>query len=149
MGVFIVIVRASKMLSIFVVFVLTNLAYASHREHICAGCPIPISVSRIKSDEKIMAALDQAVDMLNAKHGRKNHFRLVRHSILSGTSQIVAGVMYRVKVKMVESECQNIEENEGKGIERCPAKSSGTTKFCTVSLWSRPWLHKSVVKISC
>merc|ERR1712243_85421 len=78
--------------------------------------------------------------MLNKRHGRKNEFRLVRHSILKGTGQLVAGMLYKVQVKMVESTCKNIEENEGKGIERCPAKGSTVVKKCTVSLWHRAWM---------
>ena len=68
---------------------------------------------------------------------------MVRHSILSATKQVVAGFLYRVQVHMVESECKNTKENEGKLIGDCPAKARGSIATCQIKLWSRSWMPKA------
>jgi len=70
-----------------------------------------MDVKEIAKDQVLMDGLDEGVEILNAQHGRKNEFRLVRESILSGTVQIVAGWKYRINVLMVESECKNTDEH--------------------------------------
>merc|ERR1719494_1727584 len=94
-------------------------------------------MDEILANKELLAGLDQEVEKFNSK--RFNDFRVVRHSILGATKQVVAGMMYRVKVKMVESECKNVKENDGKTIEECPAKAGKQTLLCLVSVWSRSW----------
>ena len=41
---------------------------------------------------------------------------------------------------MVESTCKNIEENDGKTIEECPAKEEAVPTTCVIKVWSRQWM---------
>ena len=66
--------------------------------------------------------------------------RVVRHSITKAQKQIVAGTMYYAEVKMVESTCKNIEENDGKSIKECPANEKAIPTTCMIQVWSRQWL---------
>ena len=67
-------------------------------------------------------------------------YRVVRHSITKAQKQIVAGIVYYVEVKMVESTCMNIEENDGKTIEECPANEKAVPTTCEIKVWSRQWM---------
>merc|ERR1712076_359350 len=96
-----------------------------------------MTMDEILANKELLAGLDQEVERFNSK--RFNDFRVVRHSIVSATKQVVAGMMYQVKVKTVESECKNVKENDGKTIEECPGKAGKQTLVCLVSVWSRSW----------
>ena len=48
--------------------------------------------------------------------------------------------MYYVEVKMVESTCKNVEENDGKTIEECPANEKAVPTTCIIKVWSRQWM---------
>lgn len=77
---------------------------------------------------------------------------MVLQSIIGGSSQVVSGAIYRIKVELVESTCRNIDENDGKGIKLCPARDDHKMKLCTVSIWTRPWLpegEKTIIDITC
>merc|ERR1712013_743084 len=102
-----------------------------------AGGIEEMTMDEILANKELLAGLDQEVERFNSK--QFNDFRVVRHSIVSATKQVVAGMMYQVKVKTVESECKNVKENDGKTIEECPAKAGKQTLVCLVSVWSRSW----------
>merc|ERR1712002_564498 len=116
-----------------VVLVLACVSGAKH------GGQQPMDIKEVTESKLLMGGLDKAVEMVN--HERKNHYRMVRHSILSAKKQVVSGMLYKVIVHMVESTCENVEENDGKLIEECPertAHSHGTNY--EISMWSRPWI---------
>ena len=48
--------------------------------------------------------------------------------------------MYYAEVKMVESTCKNIEENDGKTIKECPSNEKAIPTTCMIQVWSRQWL---------
>jgi len=111
-----------------------------------------MDIKEVMGSKRLMGGLDQAVEMMN--HGRKNQYRLVRHSILDAKKQVVSGILYKVIVHFVESTCKNVEENDGKTIEECPEKEVGSHGTnCVVSMWSRPWVkepsQKFIVKLKC
>merc|ERR1712015_48256 len=90
-----------------------------------AGGIEEMTMDEILANKELLAGLDQEAERFNSK--RFNDFRVVRHSIVSATKQVVAGMMYHVK------------ENDGKTIEECPAKAGKQTLVCLVSVWSRSW----------
>merc|ERR550519_1658206 len=94
-------------------------------------------MDEILANKELLAGLDQEIERFNSK--RYNEFRVVRHSIVSATKQVVSGMKYQVKINTVESECKNVKENDGKTIEECPAKAGKQTLLCLVSVWSRSW----------
>merc|ERR550519_3044908 len=96
-----------------------------------------MTMDEILASKELLAGLDQEIEKFNAK--RYNEFRIVRHSVVSATKQVVSGMKYQVKINTVESECKNVKENDGKTIEECPAKAGKQTLLCLVSVWSRSW----------
>ena len=67
---------------------------------------------------------------------------MVLDSILKGNRQVSTGQLgnyYRIYVKIVESVCQNIEENDGKKINECLAKAGGLNKQCKFEILTLPW----------
>merc|ERR550519_3050446 len=96
-----------------------------------------MTMDEILANKELLAGLDQEIEKFNAK--RYNEFRIVRHSVVSATKQVVSGIKYQVKINTVESECKNVKENDGKTIEECPAKAGKQTLLCLVSVWSRSW----------
>merc|ERR1719348_1856909 len=94
-------------------------------------------MDEILANKELLAGLDQEIEKFNAK--RHNDFRVVRHSVVSATKQVVSGMKYEVKINTVESECKNVKENDGKTIEECPAKAGKQTLLCLVSVWARSW----------
>jgi len=108
-------------------------------DEVKVGGPVKMDIKEVTGSQLLMGGLDKAVEMMN--HERKNHYRMVRHSILAAKKQVVSGHLYKVIVHMVESSCENVEENDGKMIEECPeriAHSHGTN--FEISMWSRPWI---------
>merc|ERR1712002_69358 len=116
-----------------VVLVLACVSGAKH------GGQQPMDIKEVTESKLLMGGLDKAVEMVN--HERKNHYRMVRHLILSAKKQVVSGMLYKVIVHMVESTCENVEENDGKLIEECPERTAHShgTNF-EISMWSRPWI---------
>lgn len=66
--------------------------------------------------------------------------------ILSATSQVVAGARYVVTAKIGLSDCKKSEQ---KLLETCELLSSPEPEICTIDVWDRPWLNKTVYKIKC
>merc|ERR1719348_609375 len=96
-----------------------------------------MTMDEILANKELLAGLDQEIEKFNAK--RHNEFRVVRHSVVSATKQLVSGMKYEVKINTVETECKNVKENDGKTIEECPAKAGKQTLLCLVSVWARSW----------
>jgi len=111
-----------------------------------------MSIKEVTSNKLLMGGLDKATEMINRQDARKAPFREVRHSIAKADKQYVSGILYRVVVTMVQSTCKNIDENEGKLIDECPAKKPLSTRHCLVTMWSRPWKKeplKFIVNVKC
>lgn len=66
--------------------------------------------------------------------------------ILSATSQVVAGARYVVTAKIGLSDCKKSEE---KLLETCELLNSPEPEICTIDVWDRPWLNKTIYKIKC
>merc|ERR1712212_885965 len=117
-----------------IVFALLSAACAHTGKH---GGTRPMEIKDVMANKDIMGGLDKAVDKFNS--GRRNEYRVVRHSMVKATQQVVAGKLYKVTVRMVKSICKNVEENDGKTIKDCPAKEARFS-ICIVSVWVRDWL---------
>merc|ERR1711955_164098 len=118
----------------YIMFAVLCVAYAT------AGLPGGIeemTMDEILTNKELLTGLDQEIERFNSK--RYNEFRVVRHSIVSATKQVVEGTKYQIKINTVESECKNVKENDGKTIEECPARAGKQTLLCLVSVWSRSW----------
>merc|ERR1712059_72793 len=78
-------------------------------------------------------------DMMNERTDTEQ--RLVPR-LTGGSAQVVAGMMYRVNVDMLKSECPNTAEHMGKLMQECPPLSQEPVVIkCTATIWSRPWLQ--------
>ncbi|XP_051166625.1 uncharacterized protein LOC127284941 [Leptopilina boulardi] len=62
--------------------------------------------------------------------------------VLSASSQVVAGILYKMKVKFGESNC-------AKGIkENCLLKTNGESEVCFIEIWSKPWEDNDEPKVT-
>lgn len=62
--------------------------------------------------------------------------------VMSASAQVVAGTLYKIKVKFGESSCT-------KGIKNnCLLKSDGKSEECLIEIWSKPWQDKGVPKVT-
>merc|ERR1712243_132703 len=123
----------------YIMFAVLCVAYATAGK---PGGEEKMTMEEILATKDILDGINQEVERYNLK--RLNEYRVVRHSILRATKQVVAGMLYQVKVNMVESECKNVKENDGKTIEECPAKAGKRTRICLFSIWSRQTPHKDL-----
>merc|ERR1719411_468412 len=107
-------------------------------------------LEELAADKLLMGGLDAEVEKMNTD--RRHQFRTVRHSIVKASKQVVAGMLYHVMVRIVDSTCQNVKENDGKTIKECPAAEGAMLTTCVISMWSRPWIKdasKFIVKTKC
>ncbi|CAF0822614.1 unnamed protein product [Brachionus calyciflorus] len=120
-------------------------------ENLHVGNQKPLSIEELNLDTIIQTALN-ATHLYNLQdNSTKNYYKLV--CIKSGTSQLVAGVIYRLNVTLQKTEClksdlfgENLESGDDSGllsmrsldnIENC--KLSTETQDIVLKVLSTPW----------
>ncbi|XP_047127850.1 uncharacterized protein LOC124808687 [Hydra vulgaris] len=134
--------------SVFVFIALLGLSFG------LPGGKVELSKDQIKGllseNGAFSTGLNVAIGKLNDGNGE---FRTVRDEVLGATSQVVAGILYEVDIKVVESVCANLEINASMmTTNECPAKNKSEAKTCKVTILSRPWFETAdslIVNIAC
>ncbi|XP_033218564.1 uncharacterized protein LOC117173989 [Belonocnema kinseyi] len=62
--------------------------------------------------------------------------------IVEASSQVVSGMLYRIKVQFGSSDCPKGQ------TENCQLQSDSELKECDIEAWSQPWLDKGKPKIT-
>lgn len=55
--------------------------------------------------------------------------------------KVVAGIMYKITIDIIQSVCRNTEENTGKGVEICPGSDGAVAKECEIIMIHQPWIE--------
>ncbi|CAB3398647.1 unnamed protein product [Caenorhabditis bovis] len=109
---------------------------------IAAGIPGgPIATN--PDDEEIQNVAWKATPNVNAEINENYYYVPVK--VTSATSQVVSGIMYRLKVIYGQSDClrsENLDRNQ------CAYNGNGNTVVYDVSLWSQPWTNFEQITVA-
>lgn len=75
------------------------------------------------------------------------NIRVAAEKIRSVQAQVVAGILYRVEVAVVSTQCRNSAENANKKLEDCPMIGDGNRHYCTFKLLSQPWIKEEPLQV--
>ncbi|XP_061493402.1 kininogen-1 isoform X2 [Rhineura floridana] len=107
----------------------------------CAGCPHHIPTDSPELKKPLAAALEK----FNSECSDEFYYKI--ETITEATSQVVAGIMYRVLFKIKETNCSRAESP--KLSEDCHAVEGGTLLTCNASIYERPWMSEIHPKVKC
>lgn len=110
------------------------------RRAVLVGGHTPIATN----DSYVRKFVDATLDHLDSTSGDPNKHKAVE--IVSATSQVVAGIRYIVTVKIGLSDCAKTEE---KLSDDCNLLQNSEPETCTIDVWDRPWLKKTIYRINC
>ncbi|XP_015584817.1 uncharacterized protein LOC107262789 [Cephus cinctus] len=105
---------------------------------------IPGGVNSISvSDPEVVKYASMGLQKFSANSEGPNEPILVE--IQEASVQVVAGNLYKIKVKLGTSNCPKGTKNN------CALKPDSETKICLIKVWSQPWLDKGSpdVKVNC
>ena len=64
---------------------------------------------------------------------------MVATEITKARQQLVAGMLYRVEVKIMPSMCMNTPENANKGVDECQPMADAVGHYCMFTIWFQSW----------
>ncbi|XP_015120135.1 uncharacterized protein LOC107043250 [Diachasma alloeum] len=65
--------------------------------------------------------------------------------VIGATKQVVAGSLYKIKVKIGESNCPKGTEV----LETCLLRENNPVKECLIKVWSKPWENFEEITVTC
>ncbi|CAG4984478.1 unnamed protein product [Colias eurytheme] len=111
----------------------------------CQDDETPIEAHvEFENPEHAMQLAKQALKHIEAKYPNPLRQKVVR--IFSMEKQAIAGVHYRMKIEVANTNCPALSMND-----TCEVVSNkGLNKFCRVNVWIRPWTeHPPNYRVSC
>lgn len=97
------------------------------------------------NDPDMLKLAKETLVQLDSKSSQDNKYKIVK--IHEASKQVVAGVLYKLKVDIVESNCP---KHANKDSELCEAKKEATVKTCHIKIWDQPWLpHGKETNVTC
>ncbi|KAG5884611.1 hypothetical protein JTB14_023810 [Gonioctena quinquepunctata] len=90
-----------------------------------------------KDDPQVKGFLNDGLLHLDSHSPHKNRYKI--KEILSATTQSVSGTLFRVKAKVVVSDC---EKGHDGNLDKCGELEGATSKVCNFEIWNQPWLEK-------
>ncbi|KAM0724425.1 Cathepsin F [Formica fusca] len=100
------------------------------------GAPTAISVN----DAEIKNYVDKALRKISEESDSPNEPFIVE--ISEASTQVVAGTLYKIKVKLSTSNCP-------KGTkDNCQLQAGSEVKECLITVWSRPWIDQGSPEIT-
>lgn len=100
------------------------------------GAPRPILVN----DSDVQLYAQQALRKLSANSDDSYEPLIIE--ITDASVQIVAGKLYKIKVKLGTSDCPKGTNNN------CQLQAGSEVKECVISVWSRPWIDQNSPEIT-
>ncbi|XP_008195657.1 uncharacterized protein LOC662417 isoform X2 [Tribolium castaneum] len=97
-----------------------------------------------KKSDKVKQYVRESLTHLNTQLTSSNKVKPVE--VLSATSQVVAGTIHRIKVKISESDCSKDDE---KDFDECNIREGASPKICEVKVWDKPWQNFRQYNITC
>ncbi|KRX28128.1 L-cystatin, partial [Trichinella nelsoni] len=120
------------MLSICLVF---SILFVTSSKQLLGG-ENPLDVDNDKVERLAFRALQQE----NMRSNSLNHLVLIR--VKDATSQIVAGINYKLTIYVGESECsKKTVSAQDAHQNRCKLVSGDDARLCKVTIHEKPWLN--------
>uniref|UniRef100_A0ABM5G3X8 Kininogen-1 isoform X1 n=1 Tax=Pogona vitticeps TaxID=103695 RepID=A0ABM5G3X8_9SAUR len=116
-----------------------KLAVVEHS--ICAGCPTSIATD----SEILKEPLDAALEKYNSESSNDFYYKVV--SVTKATSQVVAGIMYRIEFNIKKTDCSKADFP--KLSDGCSAIEESVPLTCTASVYMKAWKHEVAAKVTC
>ncbi|XP_049818110.1 uncharacterized protein LOC109602488 isoform X11 [Aethina tumida] len=96
-------------------------------------------------DKNALKFLHIGLNHLDSSSGDSTKLKV--KEILEVTSQVVSGTLWKIKAKIVLSNC---DKSDTKNIEECDELPGADPKVCQFSAWEQPWLNNGPeITISC
>ncbi|KAM3825231.1 cystatin-like [Vipera latastei] len=104
------------------------------------------------ADPEVQEAAVFAVERYNARSANDHYFKALR--VVEAQSQVVSGVKYYLKMKLVKTTCRKTvgKPKLYQEIQNCnlPPENQQEELTCQFEVWSRPWLQSTLLtKMSC
>ncbi|XP_018324316.1 uncharacterized protein LOC108736406 [Agrilus planipennis] len=97
------------------------------------------------SDPIINDLAHSSLMQLNLQSSRPNRLKVIE--IISAQKQVVAGLLYHIKTKVVSTECS---PNDLQDSHQCIELVGEGPSICEITIWDRPWIHDGrEVNITC
>uniref|UniRef100_A0AC35EYC2 Cystatin domain-containing protein n=1 Tax=Panagrolaimus sp. PS1159 TaxID=55785 RepID=A0AC35EYC2_9BILA len=91
-----------------------------------------------KDSKDVKALVDKVVTKYNAESN--DMYYHIPVEVISAESQVVAGVQYRIKLKVGKSTClKNQVSATDFNAANCEVKDNDSHKEVTAKIWSKPW----------
>ncbi|KRX39420.1 L-cystatin, partial [Trichinella sp. T9] len=91
-------------------------------------------------NDKVESLAFRALQQENMRSNSLNHLVLIR--VKDATSQIVAGINYKLTIYVGESECsKNTVSAQDAHQNRCKLVSGDDARLCKVTIHEKPWLN--------
>lgn len=87
------------------------------------------------NDPTIVELSHEALKQLDATSSHANKYKVLE--IISASRQVVAGIIYRVEVKIVLSDCLKTSDSNP---SNCGILKESTGEVCKLEIWDQPWL---------
>ena len=98
--------------------------------------PLLGGISDVSVDDPDIVALShEALKQLDATSSHANKYKVLE--IISASRQVVAGIIYRMEVKIVLSDCSKTSDSNPND---CGVSKESTSEICKLEIWDRPWL---------
>ncbi|XP_078420216.1 kininogen-1 [Cetorhinus maximus] len=107
----------------------------------CLGCPVDLSINHPSLNEII----GHAIVKFNTESNYTNYFQ--RHTVYKFTHQVVAGIKYRIKFSIKETECS--KEDFDDIPTECNVKTDGEKLFCNSTVLTIIWLNYTSATVDC
>uniref|UniRef100_A0A482ZE59 U20-Lycotoxin-Lsp1a_1 n=1 Tax=Lycosa sp. SGP-2016 TaxID=1905177 RepID=A0A482ZE59_9ARAC len=88
------------------------------------------------NSENFQKIVSFATDEISVQLGSSNKKQAIE--ILSGRQQVVAGMKYKIVMRIGETDCK-VDEND----KDCNLKSGGEIHKCSAVVWDRAWLNET------
>uniref|UniRef100_A0A8C3UJZ2 Kininogen 1 n=1 Tax=Catharus ustulatus TaxID=91951 RepID=A0A8C3UJZ2_CATUS len=108
---------------------------------ICAGCPVTIPADSPDLKEPLKVSIEK----YNSESDDDFYYKA--GEIQSATSQVVAGIIYRIKFTIWKTNCSKSEFK--KLTEDCTATSSSASLSCDAQIYMAPWQDIIDPKVNC
>jgi len=106
------------------------------RKRSFVGAPTATSVN----DPEIQLYAEKALHKISAESNSANEPLIVE--ITDASVQVVAGKLYKIKVKLGDSNCPKGTKNN------CQLQAGSEVKECLIKVWSRPWIDQGSPEIT-
>ncbi|XP_054840240.1 kininogen-1 [Eublepharis macularius] len=107
----------------------------------CPGCPEPLATDSPELEKPLRAALEK----YNAESNDAAYYKV--EGILAATSQVVAGIKYKIIFIVVKTNCSK-DDNLQKPNEDCSPEDGKRLK-CIASIYVIPWESKIFPNVTC